>query len=184
LTLVLSLIALWIAVSYASRISSVKTRRLAASRLQAGRSRFSEKTQTKKASFRPSHSQASISKPVEKIQAKREALRDEDPYGPPRPYTQPPPSYQPEPYHAPANYEEPGMPYALAYDVNDQYSGNVFGAAVNSDGKLTTGSYSVILPDGRKQLVTFTSDDYQGYVANVQYEGTAAPYVPPPPYEG
>merc|ERR1712066_476492 len=41
------------------------------------------------------------------------------------------------------------------------------------------GSYSVALPDGRIQNVKYTSDNYNGYVADVSYEGT--PVYPPAP---
>lgn len=41
-----------------------------------------------------------------------------------------------------------------------------------SDGKVTTGSYRVFLPDGRTQIVKYRADD-KGYVAQVKYEGQA-----------
>ena len=44
------------------------------------------------------------------------------------------------------------------------------------DGDKTTGSYSVVLPDGRKQIVTYYVDGYSGYVADVKYEGYAKAY--------
>merc|ERR1739838_635996 len=104
------------------------------------------------------------------------------------PYGPPPPAYGP-----PAPYKEEGMPYNYAYAVRDDYHGVDFGANEESDGALVLGSYNVVLPDGRKQIVTYTSDHYKGYEANVAYEGEAqypayappapyAPYGPPPPY--
>ena len=54
---------------------------------------------------------------------------------------------------------------------------------------LLKGSYSVQLPDGRTQHVKYTADHYNGYVAEVTYEGTPyypeeKPYHPAPaPYE-
>jgi hypothetical protein len=74
------------------------------------------------------------------------------------------------------------MPFA--YAVKDEPSCNDFGHWETSDGKAVTGSYSVVLPDGRKQTVIYKVDACSGYVANVQYEGiayhpVAASYSPP-----
>lgn len=89
----------------------------------------------------------------------------------------PAPSYHPAPapYHAPApvHYDETPKPYAFQYGVVDDYSGANFNAHENADGKAVSGSYQVHLPDGRIQTVTYTVDDYNGYVADVSYEGTA-----------
>ena len=64
-------------------------------------------------------------------------------------------------------------PYSFAYVVKDDPSYNDFGHSETSDGKIVTGSYSVVLPDGRKQTVTYKVDAYSGYVAEVKYEGVA-----------
>merc|ERR1711962_1618857 len=62
--------------------------------------------------------------------------------------------------------------YAYQYGVSDDYSGANFNAQENRDGYATTGSYSVALPDGRTQTVTYNvADSYSGYVADVQYSG-------------
>merc|ERR1739848_579904 len=98
------------------------------------------------------------------------------PAGPPAPYHAPAPA----PYHAPAPaygkapaYDESPKPYAFEYGVADDYSGANFKAAETSDSKVTSGSYSVNLPDGRIQTVTYTADPYgyNGYVADVAYTG-------------
>ena len=47
-----------------------------------------------------------------------------------------------------------GMPYNFAYGVKDDYAGTDFGQEENSDGNTVKGSYSVQLPDGRKQTVS------------------------------
>ena len=79
------------------------------------------------------------------------------------------------PYHAPAVVEAP-KPYAFQYGVSDDYSGANFQQSETSDTKAVTGSYSVDLPDGRKQTVTYHADPLTdgGFVADVTYEGTAS----------
>ncbi|KAA0201601.1 Cuticle Protein CPR RR-2 [Hyalella azteca] len=69
-------------------------------------------------------------------------------------------------------YHEP-RPYDFAYVVKDELSGNDFGHSEQSDGAAVNGEYYVLLPDGRRQTVTYTADHHTGYVANVQYEGEA-----------
>ena len=106
------------------------------------------------------------------------------PAGPPA-YGAPAPYHAPAPHHAPAHYDESPKPYAFQYGVADTYSGAQFSAQETADGKAVAGSYQVALPDGRVQTVTYTADHYNGYVADVKYEGVpvypeAKPYHPAP----
>merc|ERR1712128_277354 len=93
-------------------------------------------------------------------------------------------------HHAPvvhaAAYVEPAHvdePYTYTYGVADDYSKANFNAAETADAAgVVSGSYDVALPDGRTQHVKYTSDNYNGYVADVTYDGVAvypeaAPYV-------
>jgi len=94
-------------------------------------------------------------------------------------------------YHAPApaykaeTYADEVSPYTYTYAVADDYSKAAFNAEETSDGASNVqGSYRVALPDGRIQTVTYTSNGYDGYVADVTYEGTAAyPEAPAPGYK-
>uniref|UniRef100_A0A0P4WZI6 Uncharacterized protein n=1 Tax=Scylla olivacea TaxID=85551 RepID=A0A0P4WZI6_SCYOL len=65
------------------------------------------------------------------------------------------------------------MPFNFAYAVNDEYNGNVQSHNEDSDGKVTTGQYTVLLPDGRTQTVNFRADHEKGFVAEVSYDGQA-----------
>ena len=56
--------------------------------------------------------------------------------------------------------------------MKEEPSCNDFGHKETSNGKVVTGSYFLLLLDGRKQIVTYRADDY-GYVADVKYEGEA-----------
>ena len=58
--------------------------------------------------------------------------------------------------------------YAFKYNVNDQY-GNEQTRSESHENNLTRGSYSVNLPDGRKQIVSYEADN-NGYRANISYE--------------
>merc|ERR1711982_291552 len=79
-------------------------------------------------------------------------------------------------YHAPVEtYADEVSPYSYSYAVADDYSKAAFNAEETSDGASNVqGSYRVALPDGRIQTVTYTSNGYDGYVADVTYEGTAS----------
>merc|ERR1711970_768419 len=69
---------------------------------------------------------------------------------------------------APDLYEPPV--YAYQYGVNDDYSGANFQQSENRDGYITSGSYTVALPDGRVQTVKYT-DNGDGVIQDVTYEG-------------
>merc|ERR1712012_93899 len=80
--------------------------------------------------------------------------------------------------------EEPPKPYAFQYGVHDDYSGANFNAQETAAGKAVSASSQVALPDGRVQTVTYTADHYNGYIADVKYEGTPVypKYEPKPAY--
>merc|ERR1712051_1015747 len=78
--------------------------------------------------------------------------------------------------------------YNYNYAVKDDYSGSIFTAAEERDNYNAAGSYSVNLPDGRVQIVSYSvSGPDGGYIADVKYEGVASyapvaakPYKPAP----
>ncbi|XP_069974143.1 larval cuticle protein A3A-like [Penaeus vannamei] len=126
------------------------------------------------------------------------AIADQSPYPAPPAYAPPaPPAYAPPaPYHPPpkAYHAEPDYPdvppkYNYNYGVADGYSGANFGHSESRDGYKTEGSYTVDLPDGRKQTVKYV-DNGDGLVAEVTYEGEAQypeykpTYKPAPPAYG
>ncbi|KAK2724351.1 cuticle protein 7-like [Artemia franciscana] len=95
----------------------------------------------------------------------------------------PAPSYKQE-------YKYEPRPYNFAWEVKDDPSYNDYAHQQDTDayGK-GTGSYRVLLPDGRVQTVTYTTDPEGGYVADVQYSGEykaypayKAPSYPQPKY--
>ncbi|KAL7634364.1 UNVERIFIED_CONTAM: hypothetical protein RMT77_014741 [Armadillidium vulgare] len=61
------------------------------------------------------------------------------------------------------------MPYEFSYGVDDPDSGNYYSHSETSDGQNMKGKYSVLLPDGRLQVVKFGYDPVRGYRANVSY---------------
>merc|ERR1712088_993975 len=95
---------------------------------------------------------------------------------PPPPYHAPAPAYKPAPHGHP-EAKLPPQPFAYEYGVKDGYSGADFAKNENQDASgNVAGSYVVHLPDGRVQTVTHTADHYNGYVADVTYEGV--PHYP------
>ncbi|XP_068242793.1 pro-resilin-like [Palaemon carinicauda] len=81
-------------------------------------------------------------------------------------------SYGPSPSHQ-QSYKAPPMPYNFVYGVNDQYAGADYGHSEDSDGNTVKGTYTVQLPDGRRQTVNYIADHFNGYQAQVKYEGQA-----------
>merc|ERR1711935_1018547 len=98
-----------------------------------------------------------------------------------------PPAYgAPAPYHPAPVYKEEKLapqPYAYEYGVADDYSKANFKKAETQDaeGKVA-GSFTIALPDGRIQTTTYTAEHYNGFIAEVTYEGTAV--YPPEPAAG
>merc|ERR1712021_19186 len=95
-----------------------------------------------------------------------------------------PPAYgAPSPYHAAQVEKLAPQPFAYTYGVVDDYSKNNFQKSETQDaeGKVA-GSFTIALPDGRIQTTTYTADHYNGFVAEVSYEGTAV--SPPEPAAG
>ncbi|XP_066978949.1 pupal cuticle protein 36-like [Macrobrachium rosenbergii] len=74
---------------------------------------------------------------------------------------------------AEATYNNQPMPYNFNYNVNDDYKGLNFGHKEQSDGNVVFGSYTIVLPDGRKQNVEYTADHENGFIAKVSYVGEA-----------
>ncbi|KAF2354730.1 Transposase Tc1-like [Trinorchestia longiramus] len=65
---------------------------------------------------------------------------------------------------------EVGVPkYHFSYKVEHAPSANFYSHNENRDGVDTSGQYSVLLPDGRMQVVSYVADK-EGYKADVRYE--------------
>jgi hypothetical protein len=82
--------------------------------------------------------------------------------------------------HAPASYE-----FGYGVHADGVQGGANFGHNEARNGDVTSGEYRVDLPDGRTQIVSYTADPINGYVANVRYEnkglvGGHGPAVLPP----
>merc|ERR1712055_396495 len=78
--------------------------------------------------------------------------------------------------HAAAEvYADEVSPYTYNCAVADDYSNSNFQATESDDGTgVREGGYSVALPDGRIQHVNYHTNDVDGYVAEVTYDGQAA----------
>ncbi|KAG7166326.1 Pro-resilin-like 11 [Homarus americanus] len=93
----------------------------------------------------------------------------------------------------PVSSEESEPPkYGFDWAIQDGESGNDFGQQETRDNDHTKGSYTVQLPDGRLQTVTYYVDGDSGYVVDVKYDGEAQypdsdevrSYAPPRPTYG
>merc|ERR1711911_433778 len=71
------------------------------------------------------------------------------------------------------NYDYAPAQYDFAYAVKDDYSYVDMGHNEHRNGDNTKGEYFVVLPDGRRQTVTYYVDGYSGFVADVKYSGEA-----------
>ena len=76
------------------------------------------------------------------------------------------------------DYPDVAPLYTFGYNVNNKegYEPQAFQHDENRDGYQTHGEYSVALPDGRTQIVTYRVDGDSGFIADVRYEGEARPY--------
>uniref|UniRef100_A0A0K2UZ19 Cuticular protein hypothetical 5 [Bombyx mori] n=1 Tax=Lepeophtheirus salmonis TaxID=72036 RepID=A0A0K2UZ19_LEPSM len=93
---------------------------------------------------------------------------------PPRSYSPYPPPPPPPP--APVSY-------GYNYGVVDDESGVNMSADELAENGVVSGSYKVVLPDGRMKIVTYTVEGDSGFVADVQFEEALAPAAPAPaPY--
>ena len=64
-----------------------------------------------------------------------------------------PPSYSSDDaYYSPVASNTRAGSYKFDYAVKDEYSSNDYSHSQESDGKVVTGSYRVLLPDGRTQV--------------------------------
>ena len=48
------------------------------------------------------------------------------------------------------------IPYSFSYGIKDEYAGTDFGQSEDSDGQVVKGTYTIALPDGRIQTVSFS----------------------------
>jgi hypothetical protein len=71
-------------------------------------------------------------------------------------------------FQEPANYE-------FSYEVNDPDSGSDFGHEEDRQEEEAKGSYYVLLPDGRKQIVEYEADE-EGYKPMIRYEEAQGGY--------
>jgi len=76
----------------------------------------------------------------------------------------------------PANYQ-------YSYEVQDAESGSEFSQEESRQDEYAQGSYRVLLPDGRLQIVEYEADQ-EGYKPQIRYEDTGAGYPNGPQQRG
>jgi len=59
--------------------------------------------------------------------------------------------------------------YEFSYEVNDLDSGSDFGHEESRQDEDAKGTYFVLLPDGRKQIVEYEADE-EGFKPMIRYE--------------
>merc|ERR1712154_314902 len=109
------------------------------------------------------------------------------PYHPEPAYHPAPAPHHPAPHHA-KGYKEPPKPFAYEYGTVDDYGRHSAKTETQDEYGVVHGEYRVELPDGRTQIVSYTADHENGFVADVKYEGVAHPPEPyhkpaPKPYK-
>ncbi|KAF2367120.1 Insect cuticle protein [Trinorchestia longiramus] len=157
----------------------------------------SSSTSSRPRTYSPPSFSSSYSAPPKSEEQQREPERS---YGPPQPeveeesqsYSFPEQEYsglypaktpyqtrKPEPKEdggRKKNFVHKGRSFAYKFGVQDGDSGNQFAHESQSDGEITTGMYTVQLPDGRLQIVKYSADADTGYQVNVEYQGV--PFYP------
>ena len=72
------------------------------------------------------------------------------------------------------NEKLPPKPFAYQYGVKDEYSGTTFDKSESQDNYGNVkGEYRVQLPDGRIQIVSYTANHEDGFIAEVTYRKLA-----------
>lgn len=74
-------------------------------------------------------------------------------------------------------FSQEKRPYDFEYNVKDDYAGTDFGHNEESDGNTVRGSYTVQLPDGRKQTVNTHKNNNHNDV-KIYYNVTSIPTTP------
>ena len=72
--------------------------------------------------------------------------------------------------HSPSSPQQDQPNYEFQFGVSDSNSGNEYGQQESRVGEDTRGSYRVLLPDGRVQVVKYYVSGDSGFVAEVTYE--------------